>query len=218
MGPVIADPCEHFQGLIAVEVVGQLSDDGHLALDAHTEGCPDCRDERSDLMALSTVLGAADPDHFNEHELPFTLQSTVLDRLRAEDRRDRRGRRFRYVLGSAAAAVLVGIVLAVTLAWPSGPGTRTVNLVGLPEVHATARLTPEPWGTALELRETGQSAGEVLSVSVRTASGSWWQMGTYRTAGTSVRVTMACALKISNIEGVSVLDHSGHVVMHGYFG
>jgi hypothetical protein len=215
---VIDDPCEHFRGLIAVEVVGQLSVDEGVALSAHTEGCPACRDERSDLMMLSMVLGAADPDHFNEHEPPFALQSAVLDRLRAEGRRERRARRSRYVLGSAAAAVVVGIVLAVTLAWPSGPGTRTVNLLGLPEVHATARLTPEPWGTALELRESGQPAGEVLSVSVRTASGSWWQMGTYRTAGTSVRVNMACALKISNIEGVSVLDHSGHVVMHGYFG
>ena len=40
MGPVIADPCEHFRGLIALEVVGQLSTDERVALMAHTEGCP----------------------------------------------------------------------------------------------------------------------------------------------------------------------------------
>ena len=74
-------------------------------------------------------------------------------------------------------------MLVLTLAWPSGPATTTVALVGLPKVHATARLTAEPWGTAMDLRESGQPSGEVLSVYVRTVSGSWWQTGTYRTVG-----------------------------------
>ena len=65
---------------------------------AHTEGCRSCRDERQDLMSLSTVLGTADPDRFNEHELPFRLQTAVLERLRAEERRERRARLSRTVL------------------------------------------------------------------------------------------------------------------------
>jgi len=217
VGPVTADPCEHFQGLIAMEVIGQLSNPERVALNAHTEGCPSCRDERQELMMLSTVLGTADPDRFNEHELPFRLETAVLDRLRAEERRERRTHRSRYIVGSAAAAVLVALVLVLTLAWPSGPMTTTVALVGLPKVHATARLSAESWGTALDLRESGQPPGEVLSVSVRTVSGVWWQMGTYRTVGSSVRVTMACALKMSKIQSVWIRESSGHTVMHGYF-
>ena len=89
-------------------------------------------------------------------------------------------------------------------------------LSGLPGVHATARLTAEPWGTAMELRESGQPSGEVLSVSLRTVSGTWWQTGTYRTAGGSVRVTMACALRLSDIKSIWVRASTGHVVMHGY--
>ena len=112
-------------------------------------------------------------------------------------------------VASAAAAVLAVVVLAVTLAWPSGPVTTTVALVGLPKVQATARLTAEPWGTAMDLHESGQPSGEVLSVSVRTVSGSWWQTGTYRTVGASVRVTMACALKMSKIKSVWVRLSSG---------
>jgi len=216
VGPVTAEPCEHFHGLIAMEVVGQLSVDERVALSAHTEGCQACRDERHDLMMLSMVLGTADPDRFNDHELPFGLQTAVLDRLRAEERRERRARRSRYVVGSAAAAVVVAVVLAVTLAWPSGPTTKTVVLVGLPKVHATARLTAEPWGTAMDMRESGQPAREVLTVYVRTVSGSWWQTGTYSTAGSSVRVTMACALKMSEIKSIWVRAHDGRVVMHGY--
>jgi predicted anti-sigma-YlaC factor YlaD len=218
VGPVTPDPCEHFQGLIAMEVIGQLSDAERVALDAHTEGCSSCRDEYQELMVLSTVLGTADPDHFNRPELPFELQTAVLDRLRAEERRERRGRRSRFVVVSAAAAVLVALVLVVTLAWPSGPTTTTAALVGLPGVHATARLTAEPWGTALDLRESGQPSGEVLSVYVRTESGSWWPMGTYRTVGSSVRVTMACALTMSKIKSVWIRQGSGRTVMHGYFG
>jgi anti-sigma factor RsiW len=212
---MMSDPCEHFQGLIAMEVVGQLSVDERVALGAHTEGCRACRDERQDLSMLSMVLGAADPDHFNERELPFGLHTAVLDRLRAEERRERRTHRARYMVTAAAAAV-AAVVLALTLAWPSGTVTKTLALEGAHSVHATARLTAEPWGTAMELRESGQPAGEVLSVAVRTVSGSWWQTGTYRTIGSSVRISMACALPLSSIKGVWIRDHAGHTVLHGY--
>ncbi|HLM96198.1 MAG TPA: hypothetical protein VK283_07770 [Acidimicrobiales bacterium] len=213
---MIPEPCEHFRGLVAMEVVGQLAVHERVALSAHTEGCSSCREERQELMMLSMVLGAADPDHFNDNELPFALQTAVLDRLRGEERAERRAQRSRYVVGSVAAALVAATVLALTLAWPSGPVTKTVALHGLPEVHATARLTAEPWGTAMELHESGQPPGEVLTVSVRTVSGSWWQTGTYRTAGDSLRVTMACALKMSKITGVWVRNDTGRVVMHGY--
>jgi Putative zinc-finger len=216
MGTVTPDPCEHFHGLIAMEVVGQLSEQERVALNAHVEGCESCRDERRDLMTVSLVLGTADPDSFTDHELPFGLQTAVLDRLRAEERRERRLLRSRYVVASAAVAAVVALVVVLSLVWPSGPVTTTVALVGLPEVHATARLTAQPWGTALDLRESGQASGQVLSVSVRTDSGSWWQMGTYRTVGSSVHVTMACALKMSNIKSVWIRESSGHVLLHGY--
>ncbi len=215
MGAVISD-CEHFRGLIAMEVVGELSVRERVALSAHTEGCASCRDERHELTALSKVLGAADPDRFDDNELPFNLQTAVLDRLRAEQRRERRAHRSRYVVGSAAAAAVVAIALTLSLGGSSGPVTKTVALKGLPTVHATARLTAEPWGTAMDLRESGQPPGEVLTVSVQTVSGSWWQTGTYQTEGSSVRVTMACALKMSKITSVWVRDSKGHIVMHGY--
>ena len=70
MGPVTADPCEHFEGLIAMEVVGQLSDDERIALGAHTEGCTSCRDERHDLMMLSMVLDKADPEQLQRARAP----------------------------------------------------------------------------------------------------------------------------------------------------
>ena len=214
------ESCEHFRGLIAMEVVGQISVAERVALTAHTDGCAACRDERHDLGMLSFVLPEADPNHFEHQKVPFGLQTAVLERLRVEDRRDRRRRRARYAIGSAAAAIVAVVALTVALIASSGPTTTTttVELYGPPSVHATVRLTAQPWGTAMELRESGQPAGQVLSVSMRTKYGSWWQTGTYETAGTSVRVSMACALKLSQIVGVWVHDMSGHIVMHGTVG
>jgi hypothetical protein len=213
-----AEACEHFRGLIAMDVVGQISVDERVALTAHTDGCLSCREERGDLGVLSGVLPAADPDRFDEHELPFRLQTAVLDRLREEERHERRTRRARVAVTSAAAAALAAVVLVLALLLSAGNGTRTVALEGPSHVHATARLTPESWGTSVELRESGQRPNQVLSVSMHTVSGSWWQIGTYRTVGGAVHVTMPCVLKMSKIAGVAVRDRHGHVVLYGDLG
>jgi anti-sigma factor RsiW len=62
VGPVTTDRCDPFEGMIAMEVVGQLPDPERIALIAHLDGCPSCREERHDLVSLATVLPAADPD------------------------------------------------------------------------------------------------------------------------------------------------------------
>jgi hypothetical protein len=210
-----ADPCEHFRGLIAMDVVGQLTADERVALTAHAEGCPACRDEWRELSTLPPILAAGDPDRFEALDLPVGLRTAVLERLDAEGRRQRGRRRARYLVGSAAAAVVMAVAVVAALVWPSGPVTRTMVLGGTTGVHADVRLVSEPWGTAMELRESGQPPGEVLSVAMRTVSGRWWQTGTYRTAGSSVRVTMACAVKLPEISGVWVRDSTGKVVLHG---
>ena len=218
MGRMNTDPCERFRGLIALEVVGRISAVERVALTAHTEGCDSCREERRELSRLPGALAAADPGHLDEQEVPRSLRSAVLDRLAAEGRRERRrGRRARVLVGSAAAAVVAAAV-AVPLAWPGGPAVRTVALAGEPGVVASVRLVSEPWGTSMDLHESGQPRGEVLSVATEAAAGTWWQTGTYRTTGSSVRVTMACALKLSAISKVWVRDAAGRVVLRGAVG
>ena len=41
MGPVTPDRCDHWHGLLALEIVGQLGEADRLALSAHLDGCPD---------------------------------------------------------------------------------------------------------------------------------------------------------------------------------
>jgi hypothetical protein len=116
---------------------------------------------------------------------------------------------------STAAAGVVGIALAVSLLLSAGTGAKQVALEGASNVHAFARLTPEPWGTQVDLRESGQKIGQVVIVDMRTTSGTWWQAGTYRTVSGTLHVTMGCALKLSSISGVGVRSHAGRLVLYG---
>jgi len=218
MGPVTGDGCDHWHGLLAMEVVDQIAPEDRVALGAHLDGCQACRDEHDDLVGLARILPAADPDHFDVGDVPFELQSAVLTRLRADARHDRRLRRSRYVLGTVAAgAVAVALIVGLTSASNAPSRGRTVALTGLAGVRASARLTSEPWGTAIHLQETGQPGGQVLTVSMRTTGGSWWAAGTYRTVtGRSVQVDLACGVPSSKITTIWVRDKAGRTVLRGY--
>ncbi len=210
--------CDHFRGLLAMEVVGQITDDDAVALSAHLDGCPECRQEAADLRALAAILPAAQLAHLqNEETAPgIELERAVLVGLESEVRRSTRRRQIRYVAAGAVAAGVVAIALVLTVS-PSPNSGHNVALTGASAVHASVRLTAQSWGTAVDLEESGQPGGQVLTVSMRTASGSWWTAGTYRTVqGKVVRVTMACALPIADIETVYVKDSAGHTVLHGY--
>jgi predicted anti-sigma-YlaC factor YlaD len=214
---VTPDRCEQWQGLLALEVVGQLTETDRLALCAHLDGCRACRDQQADLAGLARVLPAADPEHLGGHDVPFELQSAVFDRLRADARQHRRARATRYALGAvAAAAVAVALVVGLSGTGPARTG-HTVALVGGAGVKATAHLTSEPWGTAIHLQETGQAGGQVLTVSMRTTAGSWWAAGTYDTVtGHTVQVDLACGVPASKIQSIWVRNGAGHTVLRGY--
>lgn len=213
MGRLNPATCEHWRGLMALDVVGQLDDAERLALDAHVEGCAECRDQRAELAGLPGALAVADPHHMETSDLPPALHQAVVTRLRADARRDRRRRRARVVNLSAAAAVVAAAVLVGLQPWQGAPG-RTVPLTGTPGVLASVTLVPEAWGTKVQLQETGQAGGQVLTVSMRSSSGRWWQAGTYQTvAGRTVSVDLACAVPASSVYGVYVRNAAGRTVL-----
>ena len=215
MGRMTADRCDHWRGLLAMELVGQLTDSERTALDAHLEGCAECRLERRELGTIGAALATADPLHEAPAPVPTRLGDAVVTRLRAEARRDRRQRRLRTTLLSSAAAALVAAagILAGLQPW-AGPAGRTVALAGGPGVRATVTLFPESWGTRLELQESGQTGGQVFTVSMRSRTGRWWDAGTYRTvAGHAVTADFACAVPASDVYAVVVHDSHGQAVL-----
>lgn len=217
MGRMSAERCDHWRGLLALEVVGQLGADDRIALRSHLDGCADCRAERAELAPLGQALAAADPAHGTEAAMPDGLGDAVVTRLRAEARRDRRRHRLHVGVLSGAAALVVALagVLAGLQPW-HGPAGRTVALSGPPGVHASVTIFAEPWGTRLALAETGQPGGQVLTVSMRSGTGRWWDAGTYRTVtGGEVRADFACAVPASQVYTVLVRDAEGHTVLTG---
>jgi hypothetical protein len=215
---VTPDRCDHWHGLLALEIVDQLIKADRLALSAHLDGCQACRDERDALAGLARILPAADPDHIGGHDVPFELQSAVFERLRTDARRQRRVSDSRYVLGALAAAVVALALVFGLSGTPSKPGTGyTVALRGSTGVTASARLTAQAWGTAIHLQEKGQPGDQVLTVSMRSTTGSWWEAGTYRTVtGHAVSVDLACGVPSSKISSIWVRNDAGKTVLRGY--
>src|SRR5262249_35650111 len=100
---------------------------------------------------------------------------------------------------------------------PPAPRAHSVALTGTPGVEASARLTPKPWGTAISLQESGQRGDQVLTVSMRSDTGSWWAAGTYQTVtGRTGRGELACGGPRSKISSIWVGTASGRTVLKGY--
>ena len=218
MGVVTGYDCEHWRGLLAVDAIAALPAAERVPLDAHLERCATCRYEHGELLRVANVLPLVDPGHLEEHEMPAHLEDIVLSRLARDAHRERRRRRVWVGAGAALGAGAAALVaMGVLLASPASAPGYTVALHGSPGVTASVRLTPEPWGTAMQLKESGQPGGEMMWVSMRTTKGASWQAGTYTTvAGHGVSVDMSCALQTSKITGIWVADAKGHTVLHGY--
>jgi hypothetical protein len=213
-----AERCEAWRGLVGLEVVGQLDPDQRVALDAHVDQCPECRQERQSLLSLADALAGADPDHLQSAAMPMALEESVLGMLRsAEARRMAMARRRRNVLTLSAGAAAVLVALGLMLSVAGHSAGRTVALSGPGATRAIVSLTAESWGTSVQLSEARPSSTGVLALWMRTSSGTWWEAGTYRAStGRSVHVTMACAVQASAISQVWVRDAQGRDVMWAY--
>ena len=119
--------------------------------------------------------------------------------------------------GAAIGAVAAAVVALLLVNAPSAP-TTTVALTGTKGVVATVSLTTQSWGTKATLAESGQAAGQVLTVWMKDASGHWWVAGSYRTTDRTgtVDVPLSCAVQPGQITNVYVRDQAGRSVLAGY--
>ncbi|MHB8380380.1 MAG: zf-HC2 domain-containing protein [Acidimicrobiales bacterium] len=213
--------CEHWHELIAMDVFGDLSFDETTGLRAHLEGCVECRSVAHDVATTFSLLRYVDPATVEPTaSVPIELTNKVLGDLRRAARAQRRRLRVRVagggVLGAVAAAVILAIVFSGR-ATPTRPLERTLALRGTAAAVASAVMSERSWGTSLDLRERGLPGGEVYTVSMETARGTWWTAGTYRSVGgKTVNATMACAVSLKQITGVRVVNASGVTVLSSY--
>src|SRR5215208_413502 len=106
--------------------LGQLSPEERAAIEAHLEGCAECRAEAEALAPMAAMLRRADPERLSPAPAPPPYLG---------DRSARRRRRARIGLGlGAAAAATAAVILAIVLTGSSNerPAGQTVAFHGLP--------------------------------------------------------------------------------------
>ena len=207
--------CVQARGQVALSSIGRLPKTERLSLDAHLDGCSDCRSELADLSGMAAALSSAEPDRVDDGvKVPETLHSRVLGSLNRDVALHRRSVRLKF---AAAAAVVLLAIGAGSLATDTlvrshnAPSSHTFALVGPDGSDATAQLTAQSWGTSVALRAYGEQGDGVLTVSMRTNNGSWWVAGTYRAVtGVPVDVTMSCAVPLAEIDAVRITNAAGN--------
>ncbi|HVJ95783.1 MAG TPA: zf-HC2 domain-containing protein, partial [Acidimicrobiia bacterium] len=89
----MSDSCRDYRAALGAAVLGDTDPAEHVALQAHLDGCADCRAELRELTAVANALPLADPERLELRPEPARdLGARVLDRL-AREREHKRARR-----------------------------------------------------------------------------------------------------------------------------
>jgi hypothetical protein len=199
----------HRTTALGAYVLGALEREERAGLEAHLETCEVCREELDRLAPLpgllsrltldeAEVLATAGPESSAEPlagaPRPEPAYSAApLERALFEVARERRRSRLMRAVAAAAALVLAAAVVTGGQLLGGGdggggPAPLTAAASDLRTgVHGAAELTPEPWGTRVELRLAGVRPGQRCRLVARSAGGrsevaSTWRAGYLGTA------------------------------------
>jgi predicted anti-sigma-YlaC factor YlaD len=209
--------CEQWREALAMHLLGDQPVEEMTGLLAHLDGCAECQAIASELTETVAMLKYVDRSSVEPTaSVPPSLTARVLGDLHEVGVAQRRRRRtvvaMTGLVGALAAALILVAVFSGSHA--AAPSERALALRGASSVRASALLVKQPWGTSLQLRESGLPGGEVYTVSMETKSGRWWTAGTYRPVNDkAVFATMACAVTLRKITGVRVVNSAGATVL-----
>jgi predicted anti-sigma-YlaC factor YlaD len=208
--------CEQWREALAMHLLGDQPVEEMTGLLAHLDGCAQCRAIASELTETVAMLKYVDRSSVEPTaSVPPSLTARVLRDLHEVGVVQRRRRRTVVAMTGLVGALAAALILvAVFSGSHAAPSQRALALRGSSRVTASALLVKQPWGTSLQLRESGLPGGEVYTVSMETKSGRWWTAGTYRPVkGKAVFATMACAVALGKITGVRVVNSAGATVL-----
>jgi anti-sigma factor RsiW len=170
--------CRAWRESLGAYVLDQLPGDERVALEAHIDGCPDCRAEVAFLAPVAAVLPLVDPALVDAAPKPPRSLAYRVARGIATERIARRRRRLWIGSGFAtAAAAVTALVVALVLAGGNpGPGpasaTKRVAFASTPHgIEIGAQLAPRPWGSQISLQVRGIRPGTRCDVWVRGPGG-----------------------------------------------
>lgn len=236
----MAEVCDSRHDDIADAITGELSVERQAELDGHAAGCAGCAEGLRELQAVASFLGevglnddlSADRDAVAwRAEPPAELADRIadaIDRAGAEPARDialaprrrhlRRGRAVGLAIAVAAAAAAVIILGAGAIG--GGSHTPSGELVALHAkgavagASATAELSPEGYGTAIDLTVTGLDAGKVYALWLADGSGARIPAGTFvASAGGKASLDTISALRRDHAVKIWITDPEDTTVL-----
>jgi anti-sigma factor RsiW len=212
-----ADHGREWRESLGAYALGHLSDDERAGLEAHLEGCPDCRAELESLTAVARLLPLADPEQLGTAPaLPRGLGDRVMASIGGERRRTKRRRfRFGFALSGATAAVAAAAILAIFILPGGGEEapSQHVTFASLPQkMQIGARLEPRPFGTEVHVYVSGVRSGELCRVFLEAKNGTRLSAGSfrYRWGGEGSQATLSSGLDLARTRaiGISVGDRT----------
>lgn len=202
------DSCRDWRASLGAYSLGHLNADERAGLEAHLEGCPDCRAEVESLTDVAKLLAFADPAHFGPAPKPSPeLGERITATIGAERRISRRRRRRRFGLAASGAVAAAAAVLAIVIL-PGGSGqpVQHVEFVSAPpNVTIWASLEPHAFGTEIHMYVKGVRSGTLCRVSLRNTHGASVSAGTFRYRwGDDSGTVLSSALDLSNTAAIEV--------------
>jgi hypothetical protein len=206
-------------------VLGALAPEERRAFEAHVAGCAACTAEVRDFAGLPGLLSRLPADEVlsepEDQPEPPSLLGVLLRRARAE----RRTRRWRVVLVTAAAAGLAAVGSAVVTDVAERPPAQQVAAVPFVRteeripVSAEATLTDVPGGTRIDMtcRYTGDFDGRQREYVLRVVpryGGEPQQLGSWPVLSTDdYRVAVVAPLPRSQIGSLEVTNATSRVLL-----
>jgi Putative zinc-finger len=205
--------CRDWRELLGVYALGQLRGDERAGLEAHLDGCAQCRAELALLEPVARMLPHADPERFESSpqpppELGARIAATIAGEQRQVEERRRRRRFGGFALGGATAA-LAAAVLAIFVLGGGGGGEPEQHIkFAAAGVSIDATLEPHSYGTEIRMYVHGVESGTLCRVSLRGPGGVSYPAGTFRyRVGDDSEAVLSSALDLSRTRAVVV--HAG---------
>lgn len=205
--------CREWRELLGALALGHLEGDERVGLEAHLDGCAECRAELAALQPVARMLPHADPERFEAAPQPPTdlgqrIAATIEgEKGRLHKRRQRR-RLGGFALGGAAAALVTAALLLFVFEGEEASPERHVEFASPAGVKIYATLEPHAYGTEIRMYVHGVESGTLCRVALRGPKGVTYPAGTFRYRwGDDSDAVLSSALDLSRTRAVVV--HAG---------
>ncbi len=209
----IRNECRDRRELLGAYALGHLQGAELVGLEAHLEGCAQCRAELALLAPVAQMLPHADPLRFETEapkpppELGTRIAATIAGERQQSERRRRRRVFGGFAFGGAATALAVAL-LAIFVLGGGGDGQpeQHVKFTAVPKgINIYATLEPHSYGTEIRMYVHGVASGTLCTVSLRGPGGVSYPAGTFRYRwGDDSEAVLSSALDLSRTRAISV--------------